>query len=67
MAGDPILPPIHPIGCRCMCCSHGFEYSQYQFTPIPAAWTCPRCGSIYGPAALECSRCNPPHKVEITS
>jgi hypothetical protein len=35
--------------------------------PVPQyGWACPKCGSVYAPHVMECSRCNPPQKLEIT-
>ena len=50
------------------------EYGKYFGTPLviqtnpqpdtqPSGsyvWTCPKCGSVYGPHVTECHRCNKP-------
>jgi len=47
-----------------MCASCRNLYAQLSAQPRPfLGWSCPRCGSIYGPAQTECYRCNPPLKV----
>ena len=43
----------------------GFQ-SVFQPVPYQTGWVCPKCGSVYGPMHSECSRCNPPMKIEIT-
>jgi hypothetical protein len=53
----------HPLGCRCQGCS----YTPFFYQPLaPQPWTCPKCQSIYGPAAHECHRCNPPVSYTVT-
>jgi len=39
---------------------------MYQPVPYQTGWVCPKCGSVYGPMHRECTRCNPPMKLEIT-
>ncbi len=42
-------------------CAKRQQYGRYHYTPNHGGgWTCPKCGSIYGPTHPECYRCNPP-------
>ena len=54
----------------CASCMEKFkEPTQIPtFKPIyyQSGWVCPKCGSVYGPNASECIRCNPPMKLEVT-
>lgn len=30
-------------------------------------WICPKCGSVYSPTQIECYKCSPATKYEVTS
>lgn len=31
--------------------------------PQPSGWICPKCGSVYSPSVMECSRCCKPYTI----
>ena len=39
---------------------------SYKSLPVGSGWICPKCGCVYGPAATECTRCNPPIEYKVT-
>lgn len=53
--------PLHVCG-YCMINHNTQEYN----VPIQQGWICPKCGSVYGPSVMECSRCNQPQGVTVT-
>lgn len=37
------------------------------YEPMASAWQCPKCNSVYGPAAHECWRCNGAVKITCST
>jgi len=49
---------IHLRGTMCPLCMGALPPAFTFPTVAPSGWTCPKCGSIWGPHVVGCEKCN---------
>lgn len=55
--GEPLCP------CQMRAAREHLKVPGAFPAPVPMGWTCPKCGSVYGPFVSACAHCTAPLKI----